>query len=62
LLVNKRNRMMRIALPVEFGGGKDSVVERGSPSLQTMRVPADSTLELGAFAVAVVDARGASGQ
>ena len=62
LLVNKRNRTMRILLPVEFGGGKDSVVERGIPSLQTIRVPADSTLGLGAFAVAVFDAKDASGQ
>jgi hypothetical protein len=60
LLVNKRNRTMQVALPAEFSGGKLFVVESGNSSLQTRTLLAGSTLNLGAFAVAVVDAKGAS--
>ena len=60
LLVNKRHRPMQVELPSEFRGGPANVVETGTPSIQKTTVSATGTLELGAFAVAVINAAATS--
>ena len=57
LLVNKRNRAMTVALPAEFADGKLMKVGVAEPKVANGVVASDSRLQLGPFAVAIVDAK-----
>jgi hypothetical protein len=61
LLVNKRNRSQKLELPAEFDGATIWTVDQQHATARPERVSGQNT-ELGAFAVAVVDAPAAKPQ
>jgi hypothetical protein len=57
LLLNKRNRQIKLELPPEFQDGTLSTVDETSPKVQARSLPRNGILELNAFAVSIADAK-----
>jgi hypothetical protein len=57
LLVNKRNRKLRVDLPTEFSGGSMWEIDRQNSAPSAKQVDALHNVELAPFAVGVVDAK-----
>jgi hypothetical protein len=56
LLVNKRNRPLKVELPAEFSGGTVSAVDQQNPTA-TAHLIRDREVELGVFSVSVADTK-----
>jgi len=61
LVVNKRNRGIKLELPGEFEGGSLAIVDARSAGVRAGSISGAEAWELGPFAVAVIDAKRASG-
>jgi hypothetical protein len=57
LLLNKRDRRMRVELPPEFVDGAFHTVDQTSPKARTGRLPDGAGWEMNPFAVSILDAK-----
>ncbi len=57
LLLNKRNRRIKIELPPEFTDGAFHAIDETSPTVGTGSLPSSSECELNPFAVSILDAK-----